>query len=68
MRSQNLIRLSGAVALFALSLGAARAATGGEPAAVVQVDVAPCLAAAAADDMDKAGSACASVMSTQVTS
>ena len=67
MRSQNLIRLSGAVALFALSLGVAHAATGGEPAAVVQVDVAPCLAAAAADDMDKAGSACAAVIDNEKT-
>lgn len=45
-----------------LLLGAAHAATGGEPAAVVQVDIAPCLAASAADDMDKANSACASVI------
>ena len=45
-----------------LSLHAAHAATGGEPAAVVQVDIAPCLAASAADDMDKANSACASVI------
>ncbi|KGT77097.1 hypothetical protein MA20_20945 [Bradyrhizobium japonicum] len=67
MRSQNLIRLSGAVAFCALSLGAAHAATGGEPAAVVQVDVAPCLAAAAADDMDKASSACASVIDNEKT-
>ena len=67
MRSRNLIRLSGAVALCALSLGAAHAATGGEPAAVVQVDVAPCLAAAAADDMDKAGSACAAVIDNEKT-
>lgn len=45
-----------------LSLSAAHAATGGEPAAVVQVDIAPCLAASAADDMDEANSACASVI------
>lgn len=48
--------------LSALSLGAARAATGGEPAAVVQVDVAACLSATAADDMDKASPACAAVI------
>lgn len=50
------------MALPLLLLGAAHAATGGEPAAVVQVDIAPCLAASAADDMDKANSACASVI------
>ncbi|MGY4365976.1 tetratricopeptide (TPR) repeat protein [Bradyrhizobium sp. LB1.3] len=48
--------------LFALSFAAAHAATGGEPAAVPQVDVAPCLAAAAADDIDKAATACAAVI------
>lgn len=53
--------------LSALSLGAARAATGGEPAAVVQVDVAACLAAASADDMDKAGPACAAVIDSEKT-
>lgn len=62
MRFQKLVQLSGAVLLSALSLGAAHAATGGEPAAVPQVDVAPCLAAAASDDMDKAASACAAVI------
>ena len=45
-----------------LSLAAAHAATGTEPVAVAQVDVAPCLAAAAADDMDKAVAACADVI------
>lgn len=53
--------------LSALSLGAARAATGGEPAAVVQVDVAECLSATAADDMDKAGPACAAVIDNEKT-
>lgn len=53
--------------LSALSLGAARAATGGEPAAVVQVDVAACLSATAADDMDKAGPACAVVIDNEKT-
>ncbi|MET4389308.1 tetratricopeptide (TPR) repeat protein [Bradyrhizobium sp. F1.4.3] len=48
--------------LCALSLSAAHAATGGEPAAVTQVDIAPCLAASSADDMDKASSACAAVI------
>jgi tetratricopeptide (TPR) repeat protein len=43
------------------------AATGGEPAAVVQVDIAPCLAAAAADDLDKAGPACAAVIDNEKT-
>ncbi|PDT88026.1 hypothetical protein CO669_22545 [Bradyrhizobium sp. Y36] len=67
MRFQKLIQLSGAVLLCALSLGAAQAATGGEPAAVIQVDVAPCLAAAAADDMDKAATACAAVIDNEKT-
>lgn len=53
--------------LSALSLGAARAATGGEPAAVVQVDVAACLSATAADDMDKASPACAAVIDNEKT-
>lgn len=48
--------------LCALSLAAAQAATGGEPAAVIQLDVASCLAATAADDMDKAATACAAVI------
>lgn len=67
MRFQKLLQLSGAVVLSALSLGAARAATGGEPAAVVQVDVAACLSATAADDMDKAGPACAAVIDNEKT-
>lgn len=67
MRPSGLIQLSGVVLLGALALGAAHAATGGEPAAVVQVDVAPCLAAAAADDMDKAASACAAVIDNEKT-
>lgn len=48
--------------LYALSLAAARAATGGEPAAVLKVDVESCLAAAAADDLDRAATACAAVI------
>ncbi|MCK1717213.1 tetratricopeptide repeat protein [Bradyrhizobium sp. 141] len=62
MRFQKLIQSSGAVLLCALSLAAAQAATGGEPAAVIQLDVASCLAATAADDMDKAATACAAVI------
>ena len=57
-----LIQLSGAGLLCALSLAAAQAATGDEPVAVSQIDVAPCLAAAAADDLDKAVTACAAVI------
>lgn len=62
-----LIRLSGAGLLCALSVAAAHAATGGEPVAVAQVDVAPCLAATAADDMDKALTACAAVIDDEKT-
>lgn len=67
MRFQNLIQSSAAILLCALSLAAAQAATGGEPAAVIQVDVAPCLSAAAADDMDKAATACAAVIDNEKT-
>lgn len=67
MRFQKLIQLSGAVALSALWSGAALAATGGEPAAVAQVDAAPCLAAIAADDMDRAGPACAAIIDNEKT-
>jgi tetratricopeptide (TPR) repeat protein len=62
-----LIQWSGAGLLFALSFAAAHAATGGEPAAVPQVEVAPCLAAAAADDVDKAATACAAVIDNEKT-
>jgi len=67
MRFQKLIQSSGAVLLTALSLAAAHAATGGEPVAVPPVDVAPCLAATTADDMDKAASACAAVIGNEKT-
>ncbi|WP_426613334.1 tetratricopeptide repeat protein [Bradyrhizobium sp. McL0616] len=67
MRFFARIQFSGAVLLLALSLVAAHAATGGEPAAVPQVDVASCLTAAAADDMDKAASACAAVIDNEKT-
>lgn len=67
MRSQKLLHLSGAVVLSALSLGAARAATGGEPAAAAQIDVAACLSASAADDMDKAGPACRAAIDNEKT-
>ncbi len=43
------------------------AATSGEPVAVAQIDVAACLAATAADDMDKAGPACAAVIDNEKT-
>ncbi|MDH2342866.1 hypothetical protein [Bradyrhizobium sp. SSUT77] len=62
-----LIQFSGAGLFCALSLAVARAATGGEPVAVPQVDVAPCLAAAAADDIDKAATACAAVIDNEKT-
>ncbi|MBW7965694.1 tetratricopeptide repeat protein [Bradyrhizobium sp. BR 10261] len=62
MRFHKLIQMSAAVVLAAVSPGAAHAATGGEPAAVAPIDVVACLTAAAADDMDKAGAACAAVI------
>jgi tetratricopeptide (TPR) repeat protein len=62
-----LIQFSGVVLLCALSLGAAHAATGGEPAVVAQVDIAPCLTAAAADDLDKAAPACAAAIDNEKT-
>jgi tetratricopeptide (TPR) repeat protein len=71
MRFQNFIHLSGAMVVCVLSFSAAHdtvyAATGGEPAAVVQVDVAPCLAATSADDLDRASSACAAVIDNEKT-
>ncbi|MBR0989333.1 tetratricopeptide repeat protein [Bradyrhizobium japonicum] len=67
MRFQNLIHASAAILFCAMSFHAARAATGGEPAAVIQVDVASCLAAAAADDMDKAATSCAAVIDNEKT-
>jgi len=67
MRLQKLIQSSGVVLLCVLMAAAAHAATGGEPAAVIQVDVASCLAAAAVDDMDKAATACAAVIDNEKT-
>lgn len=58
----HLLRSSGVILLCALSLGVVHAATGGDPAAIAPVDVASCLAASVADDMDKAASACAAVI------
>ena len=67
MRSSALIQLSALALLCALSLRPSHAATGGEPAAVAQVDIAPCLTAAAADDLDKADPACAAVIDNEKT-
>src|SRR4051794_4700807 len=67
MRSSALIQLSALALLCVLLSGASHAATGGEPAAVAQIDVAPCLAAAAADDLEKAGPACATVIDNEKT-
>jgi tetratricopeptide (TPR) repeat protein len=67
MRFFSLIQFFGAALLLAMSLSAGHAATGGEPAAVPQVDVASCLTAVAADDMDKAASACAAVIDNEKT-
>jgi tetratricopeptide (TPR) repeat protein len=71
MRFQTLIHMSCAVVLHALSFSAlhnvVHAATGGEPAAAAQVDIAPCLAATSADDMDKVASACAAVIDNEKT-
>ena len=67
MRFQNLIHLSWAVVLSVLALSVAHAATGSEPAAGAQVDITPCLTAAAADDMDKANSACVAVIDNEKT-
>lgn len=65
MRFHNLICVSGAVMVSALLLGTAHAATGAEP--VVQVDITPCLAAASADDLDKANAACGAVIDNEKT-
>ena len=67
MPPSNLIRTFGAaVLLCAISIPAAFAATGGEPVAVEQVDIAPCLAATVADDMEKAA-ACGPVIDNEKT-
>jgi len=63
MRLPVLIRSScTALVLCVLSAHAGHAATGGEPAAVEQVDVAPCLASTGADDVEKAASVCSPVI------
>jgi tetratricopeptide (TPR) repeat protein len=62
MRRSALIRSFAAVALLCALSPAARAATGGEPAAAPPIEVAPCLSATAANDMDKAAAACAAVI------
>jgi tetratricopeptide (TPR) repeat protein len=67
MRFRNLIQSSAGLLLCALPLAVAQAATGGEPAGVIQVDIASCLAAAAADDMNKAATACAAVIDNEKT-
>jgi tetratricopeptide (TPR) repeat protein len=67
MRPFVLIQSFGVAALSCALSAFAYAATGGEPATVEQVDIAPCLAAAAADDMDKAASECAAVIDNEKT-
>jgi tetratricopeptide (TPR) repeat protein len=67
MRPFVLIQSVGVAALLCALSAFAHAATGGEPATVEQVDIAPCLAATAADDMDKAASACAAVIDNERT-
>ncbi len=58
-----LLRTFGAAAvLLAVSAPRACAATGGEPIEPAQIDAAPCLAAAEADDDDKVDSDCAGVI------
>jgi tetratricopeptide (TPR) repeat protein len=56
-----------ALVLCALPGTPTRAATGGEPTTIEQVDVAPCLAAATADDVDNAASVCAPVIDNEKT-
>jgi tetratricopeptide (TPR) repeat protein len=67
MRFQKLTQWSGVVLLAVLLPRTALAATGGEPAALPQVDVAPCLAAAAADDLDKATADCTAAIDNEKT-
>ena len=67
MRVHNLIQMSAVLVFAAVLPGAGHAATGGEPVAVAQIDLAACLTAAAADDMDKAGPACAAVIHNEKT-
>jgi tetratricopeptide (TPR) repeat protein len=62
-----LIPAFAALLLCALPQSAADAATGGEPATAAQIDVAPCLAAAAVDDDDKVDTNCAAVIDNEKT-
>jgi tetratricopeptide (TPR) repeat protein len=68
MRPSALVRGAGAaLMLAALSSTMAHAAAGGEPTTAGQVDIAPCLAATAADDLDKAAKACADAIDNEKT-
>jgi tetratricopeptide (TPR) repeat protein len=67
MRPFVLIRSFGVAALWCALSVFACAATGGEPATIEQVDIAPCLAATAAGDVDKAASECAAVIDNEKT-
>lgn len=63
MRPSSLIRCLGAVVLLsALPISSVGAATGGEPVLPAQIDVAPCVAAATADDDNKVDAECAAVI------
>ncbi|MBR0719757.1 tetratricopeptide repeat protein [Bradyrhizobium liaoningense] len=52
---------------LSVPLAIAHAATGGEPVAAEQVDVAPCLAAASVDDDDKVDAHCPAVIDSEKT-
>ncbi len=68
MRPSVLIHVFAAAVLVCVSsIHASHAATGSDPVAVEPVDIAPCLAATAADDMEKAFSACTPVIDNEKT-
>ncbi|TPQ30037.1 hypothetical protein C2U70_27565 [Bradyrhizobium guangdongense] len=67
MRLSVLIPFAGAVFALSAQLPIAHAATGGEPVATEQVDVAPCLAAASADNDDKVDAHCPAVIDSEKT-
>lgn len=67
MRLSVLIKTIRAAMVLCAPLAIAHAATGGEPVATEQVDVAPCVAAASVDDDDKVDALCPAVIESEKT-
>jgi len=62
-----IVKLAAAVLLCGLSVAMACAATGSDQSVAEQVDISPCLAAIASDDVEKAVSACSAVIDNEKT-